>query len=132
VLPKKRFLIGSVAAAVLSSVVVGRAATMGLTQDALGANNAGVTACDGDGVTTSYGITWDAPTASFRITSVTVKGVADLCDGLTLKVALTDGAGADIGSGTLAIPSDAAVNHAVSVSPSPAAKDVATVHAVIG
>jgi hypothetical protein len=129
---KKRFLIGSLAAAVVSSAVVGLAATMGLTQGALGANNAGVSACDGDGVTTSYATTWDVSTGSFRITSVTVKGVADLCDGLTAKVALTNGSGADIGSGTLAIPTDAAVNHPVSVSPNPAAADVASVHAVIG
>lgn len=130
---KKRLLVGCVVATAVFAAVFGAAATMGLTPDGLGANNAGVSACDGNGVTTSYANTWDATDNRYEVTNVTVKGVADTCDGLTLKVTLASAANADIGNGTMTIPTSAAVDHTVTpLSANPAASAVANIHVVIG
>jgi hypothetical protein len=66
------------------------------------------------------------------VTGVTVKGVADTCDGKTLKVTLTNTSGTDIGNGSLTIPTSAAVDHAVTLSTSPSAKDAANVYVLVG
>jgi hypothetical protein len=130
---KKRLLVGCVVATAVFAAVFGAAATMGLTPDGLGANSAGVSACDSNGVTTSYANTWDATDNRYEVTSVTVKGVADTCDGLTMKVTLASVANADIGNGSMTIPTNAAVDHTVTpLSVNPAASAVANVHVVIG
>jgi len=130
---KKRLAIGGLAAAVVFAAVFGAAASLTLTPDGLGSNNASVIACDSNGVTTSYGNTWDATDGRFEVTSVTVKGVADTCDGLTLKVTLANAAQASLGEGSLVIPVSAAVDHTVTpLSANPAATSVENIHAVIG
>jgi hypothetical protein len=127
----KRLLIALVVAAIVFASVFAAAATLSVSTDPLGANNVIVGVCDSDGVTTSYTNAWDATDARYEVTSLTVKGVSDSCDGKTLKVTLTNGANADVGSGSITIPTSAAVDHAVPLSTNPAAKDVANVHVVI-
>jgi hypothetical protein len=128
----KRLLIALVAAAIVFASVFAAAASLTMSADPLGANNASVGVCDSDGVTTSYTNAWDATEGRYEVTSITVKGVSDSCDGKTLKVALTNAAGVDVGSGTITIPTSVAVDHAVPLSANPAAKDVGNVHVVIG
>jgi hypothetical protein len=130
---KKRLLIGGLAAVVVCAAVFGFAASLGLTPDGLGANNAAVATCDANGVTTSYTNTWDATDGRYEVTSVTVKGVADTCDGLTASVTLANAGQANIGNGSLVIPTSAAVDHTVTpLSASPAASSVENIHVVIG
>ena len=88
----------------------------GITSDSVGADSAVVASCDTNGVTTAYVTGWDATDERYEITSVTVGGVADTCDGRTMSVNLTDPTGAQIGSGTLVIPTSVATSFAVALS----------------
>jgi hypothetical protein len=127
----KRLLIALVAAAIVFASVFAAAASLTMSADPLGANNASVGVCDSDGVTTSYTNAWDATDGQYEVTSLTVKGVSNSCDGKTLKVTLTNAGGVDVGNGSITIPTDAVVDHSVPLSTNPAAKDVANVHVVI-
>jgi hypothetical protein len=130
---KKRLILSGLAATAIFAAVFGAAASLTLNPDGLGANNAAVATCDGNGVTTSYTNTWDTTDGRYEVTSVTVKGVADTCDGLNLGVTLTNSGGSSVGGGSMTIPSSAAVDHTVTpLSTSPAASSVENVHVVIG
>ncbi|MGH3993295.1 MAG: hypothetical protein ACRDSN_12650, partial [Pseudonocardiaceae bacterium] len=65
------------------------------------------------------------------VSTVTVSGVADACDGQTLKVVLANSTNGSLGSGTLAIPTSAATSFGVTMSPASSAKDSANVHVTI-
>jgi hypothetical protein len=62
---------------------------------------------------------------------VTVSGVADTCDGQTLNVSLTDSTGAQIGTGSTAIPTSAATSFPVTMTTAPSAKLTENVHVLI-
>ena len=68
----------------------------GITSTKVSADNTTVASCDSDGVSTAYGTGWDATNKVYAVTSVTVSGVADTCDGQTLSVSLTDSTGASL------------------------------------
>lgn len=129
---KKRFLIAVLAGLAVFGVVFAMAASLGgITSDKVGADNTAVAACDTDGVATSYAVAWDATDKRYEISSVTVSGVADACDGQTLSVSLTDSSGAQIGSGSLALPSSAATSFAVLLTTQPSASATTGVHVAI-
>jgi hypothetical protein len=65
------------------------------------------------------------------VTAVTVTGVADACDGQTLSVTLTNASNVSLGSGSVTIPTSAATDHAVSLSPSANVSAVTNTHVVI-
>jgi uncharacterized membrane-anchored protein len=119
---KRTILALLVSLAVFGSLYVMAATLGGITSSKVGADNTVVASCDTDGVTTSYATSWDATDKRYEITSVTVAGVADTCDGETLSVSLTDSTGAQIGTGSVAIPSSAATSFAVSMSTAASAK----------
>lgn len=130
---KKRALIAILAGLVVFAGVFAMAASLGgVTSTTVGADNTAVTSCDTDGVTTSYATGWDATDKRYEVTSVTVGGVNDACDGQTLSVTLTDAAGTQIGSGTLAIPTSASTSHTVALTTAPSAKLTEGVHVLIG
>lgn len=116
---------------VFGGVLAMAASLGGITSSKVGADNAAVTACDTDGVSTSYTSAWDASDERYEISSVTVSGVADACDGQTLAVSLTDSTGAQIGSGSTAIPSSAATSFTVSLSTAASAEESEGVHVLI-
>ena len=107
---------------VFSSLYAMAASLGGITSDSVGADSAVVASCDTNGVTTAYVTGWDATDERYEITSVTVGGVADTCDGRTLSVNLTDPTGAQIGSGTFVIPTSVATSFAVAMSTAPSAE----------
>ena len=113
---KRTILALIVSLAVFGSLYALAATLGGITSDSVGADSAVVASCDTNGVTTAYVTGWDATDERYEITSVTVGGVADTCDGRTLSVNLTDPTGAQIGSGTLSIPSSVATSFAVTMS----------------
>ena len=130
---KKRALIAILAGLVVFAGVFAMAASLGgITSTKVGADDTAVTSCDTDGVTTSYATSWDATDERYEVTSVTVGSVNDACDGQTLSVSLTDSTGAQIGSGTLAIPTSAATSHTVSLTTPASAKLTEGVHVLIG
>jgi hypothetical protein len=116
---------------VFASVFALAASLGGITSGNVGADNAAVASCDSDGVTTSYTTAWDATDKRYEISSTTVSGVNDACDGQTLSVSLTDSSGAQIGSGSLAIPTSAATSFSVTMAPAPSAKLTEGVHVLI-
>ncbi|MGH3031098.1 MAG: hypothetical protein ACRDNE_10100 [Gaiellaceae bacterium] len=129
---RKRTGIAVLAALLVFGGVLAMAASLGgITSSKVGADNAAVAACDTDGVTTSYSTAWDATDKRYEISSVTVGGVADACDGQTLSVSMTNSSGAQVGSGSVAIPADAATSFSVTLSTPASAADSAGVHVLI-
>lgn len=129
---KKRTLIAILAGFMVFAGVFGLAASLGgITSNDVGADNTAVASCDTDGVTSSYATGWDATDKRYEVTSVTVGGVNDACDGDTLSVSLTNAAGDQIGAGSMTIPANAATSHTVAVTPATSAKLTEGVHVLI-
>ncbi|MGH3452592.1 MAG: hypothetical protein ACRDQW_18200 [Haloechinothrix sp.] len=129
---RKRTGIAVLAALLVFGGVLAMAASLGgITSSKVGADNVAVAACDTDGVTTSYSTAWDATDKRYEISSVTVGGVSDTCDGQTLSVSLTNSTDAQIGSGSVAIPTSAATSFDVSLSTAASAEDATGVHVLI-
>lgn len=129
---RKRVFIAILAGFVVFAGVFAMAASLGgITSNKVGADNTAVASCDTDGVATAYATGWDATDKRYEITSVTVSGVNDACDGQTLSVSLTDSTGAQIGSGSVAIPSSAATSFAVALSTAASAQLTTGVHVLI-
>ena len=128
----KRTLIAVTAGLVVFASVFAMAASLGgITGSTVGADNTAVGSCDTDGVTTSYATSWDATDKRYEVTTVTVAAVNDACDGKSMSVSLTDTTGAQIGTGTLAIPSSVATSHAVTMTTASSAALTLGIHVVI-
>jgi hypothetical protein len=129
---RKRTGIAVLAALLVFGGVLAMAASLGgITSTKVGADNVALASCDTDGVNTSYTTAWDGTDDRYEISTVTVAGVADACDGQTLSVSLTDSTGTQIGSGSVAIPSSAATSFNVSLTTAASAKDSTGVHVLI-
>jgi hypothetical protein len=117
---------------VFGAVFAMAASLGGITSGQVGADNTSVTSCDTDGVTTSYATSWDGTDDRYEVTSVTVTNINNACDGRTLSVSLTDSTSNQIGSGSVAVPTDALGTSAtVTLSTAASAKDTVGVHAAI-
>jgi hypothetical protein len=131
-LQMKRMIAISIAAlAVFGAVYAFAAGLGGITTNEVGAENTTVSGCDTNGVSVAYTTGWDATDKRYEISSVTVSGVADTCDGDTLRESVTDSTGNQLGTGSLTIPTDASTSHAVSLSTAASAKDTVGVHVVV-
>jgi hypothetical protein len=129
---RKRTLLALLISLLVFGGVFATANTLnGITSAKVSADNTTVASCDPDGVSTSYGTAWDATDKRYNVTSVTVSGVADTCDGQTLNVSLTDSTGAQIGSGSVAIPTSAATSFPVPLTTAASAKLTENVHVLI-
>ena len=129
---RKRVLLAVLAGLIVFAGVFAIAASLGgITSTKVGADNTVVASCDTDGVSTSYATAWDATDKRYEVTSVTVSGVNDVCDGETLSVSLTDSTGAQIGTGSMAIPTSAATAFTVTMTTAPSAKLTEGVHVLI-
>ena len=89
------------------ALVYAVAASLSVTSTDLAAGNATVAACDANGVTTSYAVAYDAASARYEVSTVTVGGIADACLGQDFSVTLGAGstelgtvAQSDVGSWT--------------------------------
>ncbi len=129
----KRFLLAITSGLVVFTSAFAFAASLGtITTDTVGASNAAVGSCDTDGVSTSYASSWSATNKRYDVTQVTVRGVADTCDGLTMKVSATGASDAHLGEGTLVIPTSNAVDHTVTLATPVSAAALTGVHVIIG
>ena len=131
---KKRILLGLVAGAMVFSMVIGMAASLGgLTASNLGADDAAVASCDTDGVTSTYTTAYSSTgTAGYKVGNVVVGGIADTCDGDSLSVSLTGSGGTSLGEQTATVPTGAGTSATVSFSGSNVlAESVTGVHVVI-
>jgi hypothetical protein len=129
----KRKLLALLAAFVVFGSVLAMAASLGgVTGGALGADSAAVASCDTDGVTTTYATSYDAAAGEYVVTSVTVGGIANACDGRGIGVTMTDVSGTAVGSGSSTVPVNAgATSVSVTLSPSASAEQAENVHVVI-
>ncbi len=131
----RRTIAGVVGAFTVFGAVFASAASLGgITSGQVGADDAAVTSCDTNGVTTSYATSWDTTDDRYEVTSVTVSGIAEPCDGRTLSVSLLDAVtnGNQIGSGSVTVPTDPLAGTAtVTLSPAASAELTAAVHASI-
>jgi hypothetical protein len=129
----RRTIAGIVAGLTVFGAVFASAASLGgITSGNVGADDATVASCDTDGVTTAYATAWDGTDDRYEVTSVTVTGIANACDGKTLSVSLTDASSNQIGSGTVTVPTDAlAFQASVTLSPAASAELTTGVHAAI-
>ena len=129
---RRLVLVTILAVTVVSATLASAAALGGVTTDRVGAGDAAIAACDANGFTVSY------MTVGGNVTAATVADIADPgCEGSDLSVTVTNSAGDSIASGgpsSIATDGDTSPNSlAVSVSPQPAAEQVAGVHvAVVG
>ena len=126
----KRVIVVSLAVTTLASSAFASAASLGGMSGSVSAGEAAIPACDTTGVTVTY------TTSAGNVTAVTVGGLADPgCEGGALSVTLTNAAGDSIASGgpaTVPTDGDTADNSVnVSVSPNPAAENVAGYHVSI-
>jgi uncharacterized membrane-anchored protein len=129
---RKRKIIATLVAFVVFCSVYAMAASLGgVTSNAVGADDVAVAACDSDGISSAYTTAWDATDKRYEVTAVTVSGVDDACDGQTLSVSLTDTAGVQLGTGSVAIPSSVATAFAVSLSTAASAKLTEGIHVLI-
>ncbi len=129
---KRRLLIGVVVFGTVFTTVFGFAATLGVSTDGLGAGNASVGSCDTDGVSTAYANGWDATDKRYEVTTVTISGIADTCDGKVLKVSLTDASNVRLSDGSVTVPTGVGTTATVStLSVDPAASAVSNVHVII-
>ena len=128
----RKLAIKTLAALTAFSTVIAMAATLGgLAPATLGAEDSPVISCDANGVATSYTSDWDATDERYEVSDVIVEGVSDACDGLTVKVTLTDSTGAALSEGTYALPADATVNHTVALAAGVSTEAVSSVHVTI-
>jgi hypothetical protein len=130
---KRRTIFGALAGLIVFGAVIAMAASLGgITSGRLGADDTTIFSCDTDGIATNYASSWDATDERYEVTGVTVSGIANLCDGQTLSVSLTDTGGAQLGSGSIAIPADGtATSVTVSLSTAASAELAVGVHVVI-
>jgi hypothetical protein len=131
---RKRIVLGLMAGAMVFSVVIGMAASLGgITSDGLGADDAVVASCDTNGVTTSYTNSYSSTgTAGYKVGNVTVAGIADTCDGDDISVTLTGTGGTSLGEQTSTVPTGVGTSVAVSFAASNVlAESVTGVHVVI-
>ena len=129
---RKRTMIAILAGLLVFASVFAMAASLGgITSNDVGADNTAVASCDTNGVTTAYVTGWDATDKRYEVTSVTVGGVNDACDGDNLSVSLTNAAGDQIGSGTLTMPVGAPTSFAVALTTAASAQLTVGVHVVI-
>ena len=129
----RRLVLGTTAAvAVVTASLASAAALGGISNDRVSAGNVAIAACDLNGFSVSY------TTVGGNVTAATVADIADPgCEGGDLSITITNGAGDSIASGgPISIPTDGDTSPnslTVSVSPQPAAEQVAGVHvAVVG
>jgi hypothetical protein len=129
----KRTIAGILAGLTVFGAVFAMAASLGgITSGSVGADDAVVASCDTDGVSTTYASSWDATDKRYEVTSVTVAGIDNNCDAKTLSVSLTDASGAQIGSGSVAIPTNLlATDATVTLSSAASAKLTEGVHVAI-
>ena len=136
----KRLLLGALAGVTVFAAVNGSAASLGgVTSGGLGADDSTVVSCDTDGVTTSYTTAYNTTTAAgYKVDDITVTGIADACNGKTMKITLVGASNTSLGevTATVAVNSTATPGDSSDtvdfLTTNKLAEDVQGVHVTIG
>jgi hypothetical protein len=113
---RKRLSIALGGAAALGLAVASAASLGPMSSKSLGAGDTVVQSCDEDGLAVAYTNSYDNATGKYRTTGVSITGLADACDGLTIAVTLRDGSKVAVASGT-ATASKLSPTQSVAVTP---------------
>lgn len=126
----KRLVIAIIAGLVVFGGTFAFAASLGgVTTGTVGDSATVIASCDTNGVTTAFGTpTWDATNKRYGVTTLNVTSIDAACNGLTIKVTLTDSSGASLGEATGTVASGAA---SLTFSPSVSAASVTGMEVVI-
>lgn len=90
----KRTLIALIAGlAVFGGVIASASSLGGVSSRALGSGASVVASCDADGVALAYTTAFDAASGTYRVSAVTVSGIAAACSGQQIEVGLRNTAG---------------------------------------
>ncbi len=90
----QRTLIALVAGLVVFGGVIASATSLGgVSSRALGSGASVVASCDTDGVAVAYTTAFDAASGTYRVSAVTVSGIAAACSGQQIEVGLRNSAG---------------------------------------
>jgi hypothetical protein len=90
----QRTLIALVAGLVVFGGVIASASSLGgVSSRALGSGASVVASCDTDGVAVAYTTAFDAASGTYRVSAVTVSGIAAACSGQQIEVGLRNSAG---------------------------------------
>lgn len=87
----KRLVIAGLAGLTAFGAVTASAATLGgINSGAMGAENSIVAACDSDGISIDYTTAYDVSAKEYRVSSVSLGGLAAACKGQSVKVTLAN------------------------------------------
>ncbi len=126
----KRLALGVGAGVAAFGAVVASAATLGgITGGSLGADTAVVAACDSDGVTVGYTTTYSGGT--YKVTGVTLSGVALGCIGKTASITVSSSGGTSLGNGSGAVLTAAVTGQTFTLNTPAAVDSVANVSVLI-
>ena len=131
---KKRVIFGLLFGLTVFGAVTGSAASLGgITSNGLGADDTIVAACDTDGVSTSYATAYNTTgSAGYKVTTVTVSGLNNACDGDAIEVRLTGAGNASLESATKTVETDgAATSTTLTFNGTTLAESVTGVHIVV-
>ena len=126
----KQLLLALGAGGAATAAVVASAATLGTVDSTdLGAGTSVVASCDTDGIDVSYTTSFSA--GEYKVTAVTLDGVAAACDGQDVKVTLYDAANSAQGSGSSSAVTFTANSAVVGIGTPATAEDTTGVAVVI-
>ncbi len=128
---RKRLIAGLFAATLVFGVVTGLAASLNVSSAKLGSGDATITACDTDGVNSTYTFT----SGTSDVSAIAVSGIADPnCDGAEVRVQALNSSGTVLGHGTATNTADADTNPNsvdVALNTAVASSDIATVRVTL-
>ncbi len=115
----KKLLVGAVMGVAVFGAVFASAASLGVTTETLGAGGTSVASCDTNGVKATYTTAYDAAVPGYKVSTITVTGIADTCKNLAYKIQATktDGTALTAASGTLGAFTAGSTDNSVAATP---------------
>ena len=101
---KRKFLVATAAAVTVFATVYGFAATLNIGTSKLSAGNATVASCQSTSPTSTYSIAYDSTLGGYKVSAVTVSGLASTCGSLPISITLAGSANASLGQVTGTVP----------------------------
>lgn len=116
---KKKIFVGAVLGTAVFAGVFASAASLGVSTETLGAGGTSVASCDTDGVKATYATAYDSTVPGYKVSTITVTGIADTCKNLSYKIQATktDGTALTAASGTLGAFTTGSTDNTVAATP---------------